>query len=292
MNVTQVLRTYLGMSQVTLAQNAGINQPDLSEIETLPPYGKTSKYQKLSAYLGVPIEVLVKNDFTLIPDSFFERHPAPVYTPEPKDPVHVVGRHGEDYILRREQNRLASCWPALAKLVLPFYKLKVSSPGYDILSFDDQGKPFCLEIKTSEGSGNHFRITRHELDMAKKLTDLGEHYTVVYISNWGSETQTVTEIPYTQLQSEYNIIAHHYFCAPKSAKKEEPICGLTYFRRLNGLRQVDVAQELGVAPSNYCQYERGQIRPSITFYIRASKFYGTTVDSLLASYDPTQLEQM
>jgi len=289
MNVTQVLRTYLGLSQVALAKAVGITQPDLSEIETLPPYGHTAKYQRLSDFLSVPIEALAKNDFTAVGEDFFRKHPSPDYQPTPKDALLLIGRQGEEFILRRERERLSPCFPALAKLVLPFYKMKCSSPGYDILTFDDHGLPMALEVKTTAGSTQGFRLTSHELDAAKKLTEQGERYVVVFISSWGKESQQVREIPYPELERTHSIQPHHYFCAPLPAKKKEPLNGLTYFRLLRGMRQVDVAQELGVNPSNYCQYERNLVKPSITFYLRASKFYETTVDSLLATYDPNSV---
>jgi len=285
MNVTQILRTYLGLSQVELADRVGITQPDLSEIETLPPYGKTAKYQRLSGYLGVTLEALVKNDFTAIPASFFDKHPAPVYTPAPEDTIHLIGRQGEDFILERERNRLVEKWPALSKLVMPFYKMRGTFPGYDILSFDDEGKPVCLEVKTSQGEGNNFRMTRNELDTAKKLTGQGERYTVVCIGNWGKEEPKVCDILFSELESGYNIVPNYYVCTPKTQKKEH-INGLTYFRLQRGLRQSDVAKKLEVGLSNYNLYECGHVVPNIAFFIRASQFYGTTIDNLLAVYDP------
>jgi len=285
MNVIQALRLYLGMSQTVLAKEAGITQPDLSEMETLPPYGHTAKYLRLSEFLDVPVDALVKNDFTAIPESFFDRHPAPPFTPEPEDPLLRLGRQGEEFILRRERELLSDHYPALSKLVLPFYKMKGASPGYDILSFDALGIPIALEVKTASNGTQNFRLTSHELDTAKKLTEQGYRYIIVCITNWGKEKQTVQELSFQDLERTYSIAPHYYFCSPLPVKSSTPVCGLVHFRHARGLRQVDVAEALDVAPSNYCQYERGQVRPSITFYIRASQFYGVTVDALLATYD-------
>lgn len=70
MHIIQVVRNYLGLSQLELSKKAGLSQPDLCEMETKEPYGRIDKYQRLSNFLGIPIHALITNDCTQIPLSF------------------------------------------------------------------------------------------------------------------------------------------------------------------------------------------------------------------------------
>lgn len=291
MNVIRALRTYLGITQVQMSKLSGIYQSDLCDMETKPPYGFPDKYLCMSNYLGVPVEALVKNDFTAIPESFFERNPMPVYIREPETKEQLLGREGEEFILHREQTRLAEQYPALARLVLPHYKMKGPSPGYDIMSFDEEGKPIYLEVKTFSEDGSSFRLSSHEYKVAQEFMKQGKRYVVVTISDWGKDTQRVQEISFSELCKTYKVSAGYYLCAPIPEKEFQPISGLAYYRKARGLRQVDLAEELNVPPSNLCLYETGQMRASIDFYIRASQFLGVTVDELLAKHDPVAIQE-
>ena len=66
MHVITALRDYMGMSQMELAKQANITQCDLSEIETMEPYGSIAKYERLSKVLGVPVDTLVRNDSQIL----------------------------------------------------------------------------------------------------------------------------------------------------------------------------------------------------------------------------------
>lgn len=285
MHVLTVIRAYLGLSQVVLAQACGITQADLSEIETKEPYGKIGKYQRISQHLGLPLEAIVKNDFTQIPQTFFEQHPVPTFTVPPSTPDSLMGRQGEDLIYAREQERLKQVWPALSMLVLPFYKMKGGSPGYDILSFDDLGKPFALEVKTSPKDKEVFRVTPNELEAAKRLTASGIPYIICYISNWGTQEQQIKEYSFESLAQSHRIDPFVYLCRPLPKPKPFPITGLAYFRRKRGLRQVDLAEAVGVPACDWNGYENGNRIPSVKIYLRASELLGATVDELVAQYD-------
>lgn len=284
MHMITALRAYLGMSQTTLAKAVGITQPDLSEIETLEPYGRIDKYLRLSQYLGIGVDAIIKNDFTQIPLSFFDAHQAPEYTPVPKDPEFLLGRQGEEFILRRQRERLQPRFPALARLVLPHYKMKGPSPGYDILSFDDEGKPIFLEVKTSAGHNGNFRLTSHELQAAKKLTEAGERYLLCCISDWGTAEQTVQEIPFADIEQTHRIVPAFYFCKPFSRNQTAPLSGLAYHRQLRGLRQTELAKALGLPSSELSLYETAQRRPSVPVYQQISACLDVSIDDLLRTY--------
>ena len=135
--ITRVARIYLGQTQAEFAKAVNLTQPDLCELEQkTEPYGTIFKYQRISEYLGIGVDVLLRNDFTAIPESFFEKFPPQPYKDAGNSDNHSLGRKGEELIFQRECDRVAEGYPTLAKLVLPLYKMDVASPGFDILTFD------------------------------------------------------------------------------------------------------------------------------------------------------------
>ena len=283
MHVITTLRTYLGKTQSELAKAARLNQADISEMENKTPYGRIQKYQRLAEVLGVPVEAILKNDYRAIPISFFDKHPAPNYLPEPKRPEHLIGRQGEEFILCREQERLSDRFPALANLVLPLFKMREASPGYDILTFDEDGLPYCLEVKTSIHTAVNFQLTDHEMKTAREMTAAGIRYELAYISGWGTDKQTVRNYAFPDFDEIFNVRPYRYACTLKS--KPAPISGLAYFRQLRGLRQEHLSKETGIPQCDLSLYETGQRSPRVEFYLKMSELLDATVDQLLAEYD-------
>lgn len=285
MHVITVLRNYIGYSQMRLSKEAGITQPDLSEMEKLEPYGYLDKYIRVSKFLGVSVDCLLKNDFTAIPESFFDNHLPQEYRPASSSPEGIMGREGEEYILTREQLRLRDTFPALSKLVLPFYKMKAYWPGYDILSFDDFGKPICLEVKTSSSMQINCRFSPNEMEKARKLTEEGEDYRVVMLQGWGTEEMWIQDVPYCQLLQDYRVEPICYSCYPVPERDKKPMSGISFFRRLRGLKQSDLAEELGIYPCHFSLYETGERRPPVDVYLQLSELLDASIDELITSYD-------
>ena len=282
-SITRVVRTYLGMNQTQFAKTVNLTQPDLSELkQKTEPFGAIAKYRRISDYLGIPVDTLLRNDFTAIPESFFEKFPPQPYTAAWNSSNHDLGRAGEEYIFRREQERLADLYPNLAKLILPFFKLDLPSPGFDILTFDALGVPYALEVKTTATSGGAFQLTTNEYTAAKAYEKAGERYVVAYISNFGKEGQTVEEISFGELRQNFKIQPMSYRCL--RLPEPQPITGLAYFRRLRGLPQQELAQHLGMPACNLSLVETGQRPLSAVNYLSVAKILGTTVDALLETY--------
>ena len=96
-SITRVARTYLGMNQTQFAKAVNLTQPDLSELEQkTEPFGAIAKYRRISDYLGIPVDTLLRNDFTAIPESFFEKFPPQPYTAAWNSSNHDLGRAGEE----------------------------------------------------------------------------------------------------------------------------------------------------------------------------------------------------
>ena len=131
------------------------------------------------------------------------------------DGTALIGRQGEDFIFAREQARLAENLPVHAKLVLPLYKMKAQRIGCDILTYDDDGRPVCLEVKTTTNNSQVFSMTKNELQMADKFTKDGIPYFITFLNHWDTPQQTVQDISYEDFLQNYDAEALRYHCTPK-----------------------------------------------------------------------------
>lgn len=283
-HVIAVLRDYLGVSLAKMAKDFQMEIQDLNDMESMPPYGNVEKYLKVAEHLDVLVEALIKNDFTLIPESFFAHHPrGTVYKPAPMTPQsQMVGRQGEEFAFRRERERLQVPQPVLANLVMPYYKMHCPSPGYDIRSFFDDGTPYALEVKTAATSVA-FRMTANEYDVAEALEKNGLPYHLTFITGWGSADQAVRDMTFSEAKEMYDMNPMYYHCAEK--KEVKLLNGLAYFRQQAHMRQEDMARAVHCRQTKVSLYESGARRPSVEYYIRASRVLGVTIDDLLKEYE-------
>ncbi len=282
MHIIQVIRSYLGLTQQELAKKAGISQPDLCEMEIKEPYGQIDKYQRLSQYLSIPVHALVTNDCTQIPLSFFSKHPLPSYAETVSGRNHELGRSGEDAALALEQERLNAVHPNLSKLVLPYYKLRCL-PGYDILSFDDDGKPFYIEVKTTTEDNPDFVLTKQEYQVANKLTAKGETYQIYRFSNWGKEEQKLIVYDFQRLNEHSEFTPATYLCC--TTPREPFFSGITYHRKACGMSKGDLADCLGIKTSDLWRYENGKRACPVGMYQKIADILGVSIDQLLQHYE-------
>jgi len=278
-----LLRLRHGLTQKRASALAGITQADICEIERYRPYGRLAKYQKLAKAYRVPVEALAKNDLRAIPEGAMAL-PTLEYTPPANSELALLGRDGEEFALRMEQERLKHSWPALKELVFPYYKVHCQSPGFDILSIDDNGLPFALEVKTSWDDDGTFMLTPNEYATAKTLTAENIPYVVRLITNWGLDNQSVRDISFAELQKGYKITPQNYKVAPKTPR-DELITGLTYYRQVRELTQAKLAEMLNINQYELSLYETGVRQPSVDFYIKASEILEVTIDQLLERYE-------
>lgn len=281
MHLIQIVRHYLGLSQKELAQKAGITQPDLCEMEIKEPYGRIDKYKRLSEYLGIPVRALVTNDCRLIPETFFEMHIPKRYTETVAGSNLELGRGGEDTVFQMEKERLAQINISLSRLVLPFYKLRYR-PGYDILSFNDTGRPVYIEVKTTTEDNPDFVLTKQEYLMASRLTDTGETYQIFRFSNWGSQKQELNIYDFRELRDTREITPATYLCS--TAPKEPVISGITYCREKCGMSKGELADCLGIKTPHLWRYENGAQKCSVGVYQKMANIMGVTIDQLLEKH--------
>jgi len=81
-----------------------------------------------------------------------------------------LGRDGEELVFQFEQERLKQLdRPDLSKKIRWISEEDGDGAGYDILSFDENGKERFLEVKTTVGSDTTpFYITRNELSLSSE----------------------------------------------------------------------------------------------------------------------------
>jgi len=281
MHVVTILRYYLGLTQMELAEKSGVSYADVNEIENKPNNGMIEKYCKLAECLHVPVHTIVMNDVLSVPEMFFQQKSKAKYTNSPKTKNSRLGRLGEEWVFQQEQERLAQINPVLAQLVVPKYKIR-GSRGYDIISFKEDGTPVFIEVKTGEVGNNSPQLTGCEFQTAEKLTNLGYEYWIYHCSEWGTKDQNFEKHLFRTLRDENRIEPVRYICDFRPSKVTEN--GILHFRKQMGISQTEAANMLEIPASCLCKYETGENQCPVTVYQKMAKLYDTTIDCLLLMY--------
>jgi hypothetical protein len=83
-----------------------------------------------------------------------------------------LGRRGEETIFELEKNRLRSVNANLARNVRWVSREDGDGAGYDILSFEDDGRERLIEVKTTiGGQTTPFYISRNEISLSREKPD-------------------------------------------------------------------------------------------------------------------------
>lgn len=283
MHTLRILLDYLGMTQAELSEQTGVTNRELGDMIHKPPFGQITKYRKVADYLGIPVHAIVFNDPYGIPMSFFEQHFPKAYLPPTNTNVALLGRQGEEEVFRMEQERLELISPVLAKLVIPYFKTRKKSPGYDILSYSEDGSPIAIEVKsTPQKDSDSFRLTKHEQETAEKLTNEGTCYKIYFLTGIGTNNQDLTIVDYRELKAEKRVEPASYVCSLR--KKELFVNGILYYRLIHNLSQIELAQNLEILPGNLCRYETGMYVCPVEVYQKLSELFHVSIDDLLKDY--------
>lgn len=137
--------------------------------------------------------------------------------------------------------------------------------GYDILSFDNNARPVCLEVKTSihPVPANGLHLTAKELRVAQGCLDARENYVLCSLTNWGKANQRRQDIPFRELMTEYETECTGVRFRKKSYAAQGCISGIAYHRKRKGLNQTQLAELTGMQQGNICLYEHGRRTPSL-----------------------------
>lgn len=282
-HILRILLDYLGMTQAELSQKTGVMHRDLGDMIHKPPFGQITKYKKVADYLGIPVHAIVFNDPSGIPLSFFENHSPKAYLPPVNTKVALLGRLGEEEVFRLEQERLQLISPVLAKLVIPYFKARKKSPGYDILSYSEDSSPIAIEVKsTPQKDSDSCRLTKHEQETAEKLTSEGIDYKIYFLTGVGTEEQDLSIVDYRELKAEKRVEPVSYLC---NFRKRKPfVNGILYYRLINNLSQIELARIIEILPGNLCRYETGMYVCPVEVYQKLSALFRVSIDDLLKDY--------
>jgi hypothetical protein len=95
--------------------------------------------------------------------------------------IAYIGKLGEKYVYENEKSKLINT---------KYYDMVDITPslnhenGYDILSFEKNGVPIMIEVKTTTGGEtDSFFLTNHELETAKKAWSIGKIYKIYRVGN-------------------------------------------------------------------------------------------------------------
>lgn len=283
MHTVRILLDYLGMTQAELSQYTGVMHRDLGDMIHKEPFGQITKYQKVADFLGVPVHAIVWNDPSCIPLSFFEKRVPKDYLQPANTKAALLGRQGEEEVFRMEQERVQLISPVLAKLVIPYFKTRKKSPGYDILSYSEDSVPMAIEVKsTPQTNCDSFRLTKHEQETAEKLTGEEIDYKIYFLTGVGTEEQDLSIVDYRELKAEKRIEPVSYLC---NLREQEPfVNGILYHRLINNLSQIELARNLEILPGNLCRYETGMYVCPVEVYQKLSKLFHVSIDDLLKDY--------
>lgn len=282
MHIIRILRDYLGLTQTEIAKRSGLTHADVNEMENKAVYGHITKYQRLAKTLNTTVHSLVMNDPNNVPSSFFDQPRSINYANEPLSKRMHLGRQGEELVLKMETMKLEKVSPTLSKLVLPYYKMKGPRPGFDILSFNENGTPVCIEVKTSEQDDSiGFQLTKNEHDSARKLVDKGYTYLIYHFSYWGTPKKKMSIYNFEQMLSDDRITPAKYVCNVK--QKPEYVSGIVYYREKMGISQNELAAITNIPATSLCKYEQGQTI-SADACVKLSKYLDVSIDDLLKEY--------
>lgn len=177
MELLTYLRCSRSLTQSELAQKTGLSPNDISRFEN-QHYPGMSKVSVLAKFFEVKIDALLTNDFPAV----FKNLSAPMM------PSHKLshkcdekllrnsktGRDGEEYVFRRELDKLQGT--EYQNAVNPNFANDAEA-GFDILSFSVNGDPIVIEVKSTTDLDNQsFEMTAREIEKLKMCVNNGERY--------------------------------------------------------------------------------------------------------------------
>jgi hypothetical protein len=99
----------------------------------------------------------------------------------------ALGRRGEEYVLRCEQERLRKIGRTDLATRVKWVSEDDDGLGYDILSYDEQGQEIYVEVKTTNaGHQSRFFITDNELAVARRC---GSAYKLYRLFDFGRDVR-------------------------------------------------------------------------------------------------------
>ena len=211
MNLLKYLRCRRGESQQKMAKHFGLTANDICRFERKGSL-HLSKVIALSDGLGITVDALLKNDFDAVLSAFTEPVKGTHRVSHKLQRNHArnceLGRQGEDWVWEQECRKLAKT--IYANAVNPNFADDAEA-GFDILSFNKNGEPIMIEVKTTLGDADSpFFMTDTEVDRAKACLESGKHYEVHRVFRFGTESVGRIVIPAEDLFQKYDLRPSDY----------------------------------------------------------------------------------
>ena len=191
MNKTISLAWYLrhrtGLTISELSEEAGVSAMSISRFENGSESTMLCNIAPLADFFKVSAGILLENSLEVgiseITEAVTARHKLARRFREQQEAQHKTGISGEEYVYLREFEKLKGTrWQ---KLVDPNFANNPHS-HFDVLSFDFDGTPVCIEVKATKGpSDKPFYMSKPELDFAMECLENGTRYELhrVYFVN-------------------------------------------------------------------------------------------------------------
>jgi len=118
-----------------------------------------------------------------------------------------VGLLGEEFVLEMERRRLIESGRGDLAEGVQHVSLYDCGAGYDIKSYELNGRPRYIECKTSVGDSMRFEVTRNEWDKAKKFRAQYYLYRILNIEKVSTRSIIVIQDPFGKFEEgELNLV--------------------------------------------------------------------------------------
>lgn len=211
MNLMHDLRRREDLSQQELAKATHLTANDISRCERHGRVGM-NKYITLADYFHVSVDALVMDECSAV----FAMLTAPV-KPTHRNSLRMerisarryeLGRLGEEWVFRQEIRKLAGT--PYANAVNPNYANEPSA-GFDIRSYDMDGEPILIEVKTTRGDAEErFVMTEAECRKAGECLKEGIRYEIHRVFRYGTPQVNRVIIPAEELFRDYDLQVSDY----------------------------------------------------------------------------------
>lgn len=181
MNVLTLLRTRAGLSKKDLAGRMGLRAMDITRMEN-PSQGLASmdKAIRVARFWNISVDAALTNDMEAVIKTFTApvkaNHRASRNMEKLSARRSKLGRQGEDWVYQRELELLQGT--PYRDAVNPNFADDLTA-GFDILSFDRDGTPKRIEVKTTKGHADRpFYLTENELQTLQDCVAQGLRYEI------------------------------------------------------------------------------------------------------------------
>ena len=179
LNILTFLRTREGLSQKEPSGKLGMKPMVISNMERFGP-ASMDKAIRVARFFGITVDAALTNDMEAVASTFTAPVKANHKTSFQMEKLSIrrikLGRQGEDWVYRHELERLQDT--PYRNAVNPNFANDLNA-GFDILSFDRDGTPKRLEVKTTTGHADKpFTLTENELQTLRDCVSKGLSYEI------------------------------------------------------------------------------------------------------------------